>query len=90
MFYCPHCNNQGISPIRKAILSPGLIAICNSCGGSSSTRYSAWLTAMLPGSILMVAAMFVDSNSVEWSLNIIGLILMIIIPWMFTPLHKDD
>jgi len=45
---------------------------------------------MFPGSILMITAMIVDNDSVEWSLNIIGLILMIIIPLMFAPLHKED
>jgi hypothetical protein len=45
---------------------------------------------MLPGSVLMIAAMFVDTDSAEWSLSIIGLILMIIIPLMFAPLHKED
>ena len=90
MFNCPHCEKPGISPVRKAILSPGLLAICKSCGGSSSIRYSSWLTAMLPGTILMIAAMFVDSGPVEWSLSILGFILMIVIPFRFTPLHKDD
>jgi prepilin signal peptidase PulO-like enzyme (type II secretory pathway) len=90
MFSCPHCEKPGISLLRKAVLSPGLLATCNSCGGPSSTRYPSWLAAMLPGSILMIAAMFVDTDSVEWSLNIIGLFLMIIIPLMFAPLHKED
>ena len=90
MFVCPHCDKPGISPLRKAILSPGLLATCNSCGGASSTRYPSWLAAMLPGSILMVAAMFVDSDSVEWSLNIFGLMLMIVIPFLFASLHKED
>jgi len=90
MFNCPHCEKPGISPLRKAILSPGLLATCNSCGGTSSTRYPSWLTAMLPGSILMIAAMFVASDLVEWSLSILGLMLMIIIPFWFAPLHKED
>ena len=90
MFNCPHCEKPGISPLRKVILSPGLLATCNSCGGTSSTRYPSWLTAMLPGSILMIAAMFVASDLVEWSLNILGLMLMIIIPFWFAPLHKED
>jgi hypothetical protein len=90
MFSCPHCEKQGISPLRKAILSPGLIATCKSCNGTSGLRYPSWLTAMLPGSVLMIAAMFVDSDSVEWSLSSIGLILMIIIPFMFAPLRKED
>jgi len=90
MFTCPHCEKPGISPVRKAILSPGLLATCNSCSSSSSLRYPSWLMGMLPGSILMIAAMFVDSDSVEWSLNIIGVILMIIIPLLFAPLHKEN
>ena len=89
MINCPHCEKQGISPLRKAILSPGLIAICKSCSSSSGLRYSSWLTAMLPGSVLMIVAMFADTDSVEWSLNLIGLILMIIIPLIFAPLHKE-
>jgi hypothetical protein len=90
MFNCPHCHKPGISPLRKAILSPGLLAICKSCGGSSGIRYPSWLTAMLPGSLLMIAALFVESDSVEWALNIIGLILMIVIPFLFTPLHTEN
>ena len=90
MFNCPHCEKPGISPLRKAILSPGLIATCNSCGGTSSTRYPSWLTAMLPGSIFMIAAMFVSSDLVEWSLSILGLMLIILIPLWFAPLHKED
>jgi len=90
MINCPHCEKPSISPLRKAILSPGLIATCKSCNGSSGLRYPSWLIAMVPGSLLMIAATFVDTDSVEWSLNIIGLILMIIIPLMFAPLHKED
>jgi hypothetical protein len=45
---------------------------------------------MLPGTILMIVALFVDSITAEWALNIIGLIMMIIVPFMFTPLHKED
>ena len=45
---------------------------------------------MVPGTILMLAALFVDSETVEWSLNIIGLILMIAIPLLFAPLHVEN
>lgn len=89
MFSCPHCEKPGISPLRKAIMSPGLVASCNTCSGTSGLSYPSWLTAMLPGSVLMIAAMFVDSDLVEWSLSILGLMLMIIIPFWFAPLHKE-
>jgi hypothetical protein len=89
MFRCPHCERPAISPLRKAILSPGLLATCKSCSESSGVRYPSWVTAMLPGSVLMIAALFVASESLEWSLNIVGLILMVVIPFFFTPLHKE-
>jgi hypothetical protein len=45
---------------------------------------------MIPGSMLMVAAMFVDSDAVEWLLNGSGLVLMITLPMLFSPLHRED
>jgi hypothetical protein len=90
MFQCPHCEKPGISTVRKSILSPGMLATCHSCGGASTLRYASWLTGMVPGSLLMVAAMFVDSEAIEWSLNIIGVILMILVPMLFAPLHKEQ
>ena len=89
MFRCPHCEKPGISPMRKAILSPGLLATCNTCSKISGVRYPSWLAAMLPGSVLMIAALFVISQSLEWSLNITGFLLMVLIPFLFTPLHKE-
>ena len=90
MFRCPHCNKPEISPLRKLILSPGLKANCGSCGGLSEIRYPSWLIALLPSSILLIAALFVDSETAAWSLNIIGLFLMIIFPFFFTPLYIED
>jgi hypothetical protein len=86
---CPHCEQSGISPLRKAVLSPGIPAVCRTCGKTSSIGYSTWLTAMLPGSILMVAALLVNSPPIEWTLNGIGLLLMILIPLLFAPLRKS-
>jgi len=45
---------------------------------------------MLPGSVLMLAALFVDSETWEWGLNISGFLLMIVLPVFFTPLHKEN
>jgi hypothetical protein len=86
---CPHCDRPGISPLRKAVLSPGTPAVCQTCGKCSSINYPSWLTAMLPGSILMTAALLVNSRPLEWSLNTVGFLLMIVIPLLFTPLRKQ-
>ena len=89
MMRCPHCQQAGISPLRKAILSPGMPAVCQACGKTSSISYPSWLTAMLPGSVLMVAALLVNSQRLEWTLNGVGFMLMIVIPLLFTPLRKQ-
>ncbi len=90
MFSCPHCAEQGIPALRKSILSPGLLATCESCGKPSGIKYASWLTAMIPGSALMITALFTDSTSVEWTLNIVGFLLVIAVPLLFTPLHKEQ
>lgn len=90
MFRYPRWEKPSISILRKAVLNPGQIATCNACSGSLEVCYPSWITAMLAGSILMLAVIFVDSNSAEWLLNGIGLILMIVIPLMFTPLRLED
>ena len=89
MFRCPHCEKKGISPLRKIIMSPGLLAECNACHQPSTLRYASWLLGMLPGSILMLVAFFVESESLEWWLNGVGLGLMIVVPFLFAPLFKE-
>ena len=90
MFRCPHCNKPGISSLSKAILSPGHPVTCKSCGGISCIRYPSWLAAMLPGTVLMIAAMFAASESLEWGLDIAGVILMVVIPFLYTPQHMKN
>lgn len=90
MLNCPHCDKPGISPLRKAILSPGLLATCKTCGKPSGVRYPTWLAAMIPGSALMLGALLVSAESLEWTLNIVGFVLMIVIPFLFTPLRKES
>jgi len=90
MFNCPHCEKPGISRLRKSILSPGLQATCKTCGKLSGVRYASWLIAMIPGSILMLIALLVSTEWLEWTLNIVGLVLMIAIPFLFAPLRKES
>jgi hypothetical protein len=45
---------------------------------------------MLPGTILMIAALFVDSETAELLLNITGFILMFMIPFFLAPLQVEN
>ena len=69
---------------------PGLLATCKTCGKSSGVQYPSWLAAMIPGSALMLGALLVNAESLEWTLNIAGFTLIIVIPFLFTPLHKEN
>jgi len=45
---------------------------------------------MLTGSVLMIAALFVASDSLEWGLKFVGFMPMEVVPFVFTPLHKEN
>jgi hypothetical protein len=90
MLNCPHCGKPGISPLRKVILSPGLLATCKTCGKFSGIRYPSWLTAMIPGSVLMLGALLVSNQILQWTLNIVGFFMMIVVPFLFAPLRKES
>jgi uncharacterized membrane protein len=45
---------------------------------------------MLPGTALMITALFVTSEPLEWRLNIVGIFLMVVFPLVFAPLHRED
>ncbi len=89
MHTCPHCSQAAIPAWRKLVMSPGFPARCSSCGGESGITYPAWMLAMLPGTALMVAALFVQESLQEWLLNGIGILLMIVLPYWFAPLQKE-
>jgi len=88
MFKCPHCDKPEIKPLRKAILSPGLLAKCGACDGESTITYKAWLIAMIPGSILMLITLLMETGDWETFLNTVGFILMVVLPFLFVPLIK--
>ncbi len=87
---CPHCHQPGISPLRKLVMSPGMPASCSQCAAPSGITYRDWLVAMIPGTVLMVIALFVTEPVWEWSLNGAGLALMIAVPYRFAPLRKES
>ncbi len=89
MIRCPHCQKAGVPMLRKAILSPGLLARCKLCQGESTLHYRGWLSTMTPGSLLLVAALFAESPTSEWLLNGTGLGLLIALPLWLAPLHPE-
>ena len=89
MYKCPYCKKPGITVLRKALLSPGMPAICKSCGKPIVVTYRSWIKGALPGSAVMISAMFFESNLFTYGLSIVGFALMIWLHLLWVPLDKD-
>jgi hypothetical protein len=89
MLNCPHCGNHGVSIFRKIFLSPGLPAKCSSCGEAIAVTYPPILKAIAPGATLMLAAEFVESETLAWALSIGGIALWLLLHVIFVPLVKE-
>ena len=74
MYQCPHCGQPAISALRKTI----------------KITYPAWMKAALPGVLVMVAALFFESNLLVYGLSTAGLALMIALHLLWVPLVKEE
>jgi hypothetical protein len=48
MYRCPHCNNPGISALRRAFLGPAIPATCAACGAKVGVPWGKSAIALLP------------------------------------------
>jgi hypothetical protein len=70
-------------------LSPGMPVTCLSCGKSVAITYRHWGKAALPGAIVMIIAMFFESNLLMYGLSTVGFGLMIWLHLERVPLVAD-
>lgn len=90
MYQCPHCRQAAISALRKTVLGPGVPVACQACGKTIKITYPAWMKATLPGVLVMVAALFFESNLFVYGLCTVGLALMIALHLLWVPLVKKE
>lgn len=83
---CPHCNQKGVTILRKIVLSPGMPATCKSCGKPVGVTYGDWIKAALPGAVVMISAAFLKSDLWMYCLSAVGLALMIWLQILLVPL----
>ncbi|MDH5571409.1 MAG: hypothetical protein OEY89_06560 [Gammaproteobacteria bacterium] len=88
MFCCPYCEKPGISVSHKLIMSPGSRVTCQTCGEISRVSAPAWLTDIFLGAVMMLASFFVDSELIKLILGSGGFVMMMLLPFIFTPLCK--
>lgn len=90
MYKCPHCENHGITTLRKALLSPGMPATCKSCGKLVGVTYRSWIKAALPGALIMIVAIFLEQEILMYGLSLVGFALMIWFQLLLVPLVKEQ
>ncbi len=89
MYTCPYCQKPAITVLRKTFLGPGVPVACQACGKSLKVTYPDWLKAALPGTVVMIAAFFLDSEPLMYGVSLVGLGLMIGLHLRWVPLVKD-
>lgn len=88
MYACPHCNQPGLSVLRRAWLGPALPATCASCGRKIGVPWTKSLIALLPF-LLGVAAAAVASSVALSALSVLaGTAAMFALFFRFVPLEK--
>lgn len=89
MYKCPHCEEPGVTVLRKALLSPGMPATCKSCGKLIGITYGSWIKAAMPGAMVMIGAAFLKSEIWMYGLSVVGFVLMIWFHLLFVPFNKE-
>ena len=89
MYICPHCQQPGISTVKKALLGPGSEIKCAACGQPVAVRFKPWLKAAIPGVLVMVAAIFIKSEPLMYGVSAVGLVMMIGMHLALVPLDKN-
>ena len=89
MYQCPHCGKPAISFLRKAFMGPGAPVPCQACEKAVKINFPDWLKAALPGVLVMVAALFFESDLLVYGVSTAGLALMIALHLLWAPLVKE-
>jgi len=89
MYTCPHCQQPGISAVKKAFLGPGSEIKCAACGQPVAVRFKPWMKAAIPGALIMVAAIFIKSEPLMYGVSAVGLAMMIGMHLAIVPLDKS-
>lgn len=84
---CPHCQEPGISFLRKMCLGPAVPATCKACGKKVGVSISS-MYAAIPFFIAIIGSNFVESFSVKAIFVIVGFMAMSIIHMRYVPLER--
>lgn len=88
MYICPHCNNPGLSVLRRSYLGPAVAATCKSCGKKIGIPYGKSSIAAAPFVASLIAEPFIVDWATSACLIAAGAIVMGVLFFKFVPLVK--
>ena len=87
MYRCPHCDQPGISAMRKFCLGPAASATCRACGKRVGVPFAAILAAV-PFIAAIVGATELDSWPARVGVLLAGFVIMSVIHLLWVPLIR--
>jgi hypothetical protein len=88
MYNCPHCQQPGISVLRRSFLGPAIPATCVQCGRKIGVPYGKSVVAALPFLAAIVISVFVATLLVQVTLCLVGAATMVALFLNWVPLIK--
>jgi len=86
MYICPHCNQPGISVLRKLYLGPAIPATCKNCGKKVGVPWSAMFVTVAGIIAYFSILLFVDSILLIVAVLVVVFFIMSFIHLKWIPL----
>ena len=88
MYTCPHCNQPGISVLRRAALGPATPATCTACGRKVGVPAGRTLVAVAPFIVAVTVAPYAPTPALSIAAWVVGALAMFVLFFKFVPLVK--
>lgn len=88
MYVCPHCNQPGISALRRSFLGPRFPATCKQCGGKIGVPDAQSFLATIPFLLSILVAPLASTFAHSFLTALIGAVAMFVLHFKFVPLVK--
>jgi uncharacterized membrane protein len=88
MLICPHCNQKGITYLRRSLLGPAVSAKCSACGEKIGVPWGKSALAILPA----ILAVFLGNQFLKapeyYFVVALGAVVMALLFFFYVPLIK--
>ena len=88
MYICPHCNQPGLSVVRRAFLGPALPTKCTSCGQLIGVPWARSAVAVAPFLLGIAGAAAAPEFGTAVVSVVLGAVATFALSFMCVPIEK--